>query len=318
VLAVLVDENQKREEFTHHWLDAEPLVSAYVLASISGFHDAEARFDAVSDKRVVLYSGRLSATVPPEGIGFTVETPEAKVIDFGTEFSIDVDGGASEVHVFDGLVRVNHGTSNQRDASKSLDLQASEAVRISGAVAYPVGIAIEANRFIRNFDEPRLNYARVDLPPPLSTGRFSLTAFVYLEAPAENAAIATNWNCEGGNFALSLAENGTLQTTIRSEDGDLSTISGGSVLPQKTWRHVVLTADGEQLQFYEDGKLVMSTPCAAMAASDSDTLWFGTNAGKTQVWDGRIDELALFDRALTETEIATLHRTAQKEISRSQ
>jgi RNA polymerase sigma-70 factor (ECF subfamily) len=36
-----MDENQKRVEFTHHWLDAEPSVSAYVFASISGFHDAE-------------------------------------------------------------------------------------------------------------------------------------------------------------------------------------------------------------------------------------------------------------------------------------
>jgi len=36
-----MDENQKREEFTHHWLAAEASVSAYVFASISGFHDAE-------------------------------------------------------------------------------------------------------------------------------------------------------------------------------------------------------------------------------------------------------------------------------------
>ncbi|MDA0808873.1 MAG: sigma-70 family RNA polymerase sigma factor [Planctomycetota bacterium] len=36
-----MDENQKREEFAHHWLGAEPSVSAYVFASITGFHDAE-------------------------------------------------------------------------------------------------------------------------------------------------------------------------------------------------------------------------------------------------------------------------------------
>jgi RNA polymerase sigma-70 factor (ECF subfamily) len=36
-----MDENQKREEFTHHWLEVEPSVSAYVFASVSGFHDAE-------------------------------------------------------------------------------------------------------------------------------------------------------------------------------------------------------------------------------------------------------------------------------------
>lgn len=40
-LSVLMDEKQKREEFTHHWLDVEPSVSAYVFASVTGFHDAE-------------------------------------------------------------------------------------------------------------------------------------------------------------------------------------------------------------------------------------------------------------------------------------
>ncbi|QDV62290.1 sigma-70 family RNA polymerase sigma factor [Crateriforma conspicua] len=36
-----MDENKKREDFTQNWLEAEPSVSAYVFASISGFHDAE-------------------------------------------------------------------------------------------------------------------------------------------------------------------------------------------------------------------------------------------------------------------------------------
>jgi len=38
---VRMDEGQKREEFTHRWLEAEPSISAYVFASITGFHDAE-------------------------------------------------------------------------------------------------------------------------------------------------------------------------------------------------------------------------------------------------------------------------------------
>ena len=36
-----MNEGQRREEFTHRWLEAEPSISAYVFASISGFHDAE-------------------------------------------------------------------------------------------------------------------------------------------------------------------------------------------------------------------------------------------------------------------------------------
>ena len=343
--------------------------------------EAPAHFDAVSDKRMVLHSGRLSARVPPKGVGFTVETPEAEVVDFGTEFCVDVEGGASEVHVFDGLVRVHPGASQQRDLSRSVDLQASQAVRITDAAAEPEGISIATDRFIRNFDEPKWNYARlvkrlkplaiyrmpirdrglvseppeysgfvvtgdgkrpphargvfvggslrvgadstgrgghVDSPPALSTGQFSLTGFVYLEAAVRSAMVATNLHDGQGNFSLSLDENGRLQATIRNGDGEVSSIAGSSVLPQETWRHVVVTADKERLHLYEDGKLVASTPCAAMAASDSDTtVWFGTDSRASQVWNGRIDELALFDRALNENEIAALYRTAQEEIARS-
>jgi RNA polymerase sigma-70 factor (ECF subfamily) len=34
-------ESESRQQFTHLWLQAEPSVSAYVFASVSGFHDAE-------------------------------------------------------------------------------------------------------------------------------------------------------------------------------------------------------------------------------------------------------------------------------------
>jgi hypothetical protein len=79
-----------------------------------------------------------------------------------------------------------------------------------------------------------------------------------------------------------------------------------------------VTADGQNLQLYEDGKLVTSKRCKALATTDTETVWFGTDARANRVWGGRIDEVALFDRALTEEEVAALYRTAQEEIARSQ
>lgn len=342
--------------------------------------EAPARFRAVSDSRVVLHSGRLSATVPPDGIGFTVETPEAEVVDFGTEFSVDVEGGASEVHVFDGLVRVHPGASNRRDASRSVDVQASEAVRITEGTADPENISIATDRFIRDFDEHARKYApairkksplafyrmpirdkglaseppeysgvvltgegkrpphargvfvggslrvgadsigrggRVNNPPALNTGQFSVTLFVYRESDDRGAPAVTNMHDDHGNFDVSLGDDGRLQAIARCLDGSQSTAIGESVLPLRKWRHVVLTVDGHNMHFYEDGKLVESKPCAELATSESDPIWFGNNASTTQVWDGRIDEVALFDRALDDEEVLTLYRLAQEEITRS-
>jgi hypothetical protein len=61
------------------------------------------RFD--SPYRLTLHHGRLSAKVPLQAIGFTVQTPQATVVDLGTEFGVSSeDAGATDVHVFRGQV----------------------------------------------------------------------------------------------------------------------------------------------------------------------------------------------------------------------
>jgi hypothetical protein len=342
--------------------------------------EAPARFDAISDKRVVLHSGRLSASVPPEGTGFTVETPEAQVIDFGTEFSVEVDSGTSEVHVFEGLVRVHLRASKDEAMGERVDLRTSQAVKIE-RMKKPLKIELATDRFIRTFDESPRGYSRsvkrlspvafyrmairdqglaclppqysgvvltgdgnrpphargvfaggslrvqadstgrggqVDAPPPLRTGQFTLAAFVYLESGAHSGIVATNIRSNDGNFGLGLDENGVLQATIRDRDGDLLSISGDAVVALHTWRHVVMTVDGQQFRLYEDGHLVASARCPPLADSEADMLWFGTDAEGLRLWDGRIDEVALFDRSLSEAEVTNLYQTALEEIGKSE
>ncbi len=61
-----------------------------------------------SDRSLYLESGRLTASVPTQAIGFTVETPYARIIDHGTEFGVFVREGSSVgTHVFDGKVMVS-------------------------------------------------------------------------------------------------------------------------------------------------------------------------------------------------------------------
>ncbi len=64
-----------------------------------------------------------------------------------------------------------------------------------------------------------------------------------------------------------------------------------------------MTAEGDQLRFYEDGQSVASARCESMAISTNETIWFGTDAGGIEMWNGRIDEVALFDRALSLVDI---------------
>ena len=158
---------------------------------------------------------------------------------------------------------------------------------------------------------------RVDSPPPLSTGQFTLAAFVYLESITPGGTVATNIRGDDGSFALALDKNGQLLATIRDINGNLQSVATDGSLPFETWRHVVVTADGEALRVFENGQLVASMPCSQIASGDSTPFWFGTDGEGLKLWDGRVDEVALFDKALSDKEIVSLYQSALEEMARS-
>ncbi len=57
-----------------------------------------------------LHQGELKLHVPPQGIGFVVETSERQITDLGTQFVVTADGGGSKVFVLDGQVAVGAAT----------------------------------------------------------------------------------------------------------------------------------------------------------------------------------------------------------------
>ena len=118
--------------------------------------EAPARFRIDSAQRLALFEGRLSAVVPPEGFGITVVTPNAEVVDLGTEFGVEVLAAEySEIHVFKGEVEVK-----PRERSiEAVRLLTDQATRLDNNSGSPSGIAIAPDRFLRQLNEPRLLYS---------------------------------------------------------------------------------------------------------------------------------------------------------------
>ncbi|TWU56451.1 FecR protein [Rubripirellula tenax] len=351
------------------------LVQLEFASGVSVLIEAPARFDAVSAERLVLHAGRLSANVPPEGVGFTVETPEADVVDFGTEFSVEVGGEESEVHVFSGHVQVKPKTESGSEQADAIDLRTEQAIRISEATRQPAGIDLATDRFIRSINEPQKQYpmlvkqlgfvayyrmpirggglacspkkyagemlmgegtrpafapgivgaslrvggrsvgrgAHIENPPRLTSGHFSLVAWVYADSRPPGGTVATDVSDGDGRFALSLDRNGRLTGTVTTNEDKQVSVSDLSSVPLNSWQFVVLTLDGKQLRMYRNGDPLVSTPCHSMTSRQPSTLWMGTSAEPQRFWNGRIDELALFDRALAADEIAKLYQAAGTE-----
>ncbi len=97
--------------------------------------EGPADLEILSDNSGFLHEGKLTAVVPDSGIGFEVLTPDARVIDHGTEFAVRVDStGVSETHVFQGEVELT-GTlaKSHTDMRPSSEiLTAAQAGRFEG------------------------------------------------------------------------------------------------------------------------------------------------------------------------------------------
>jgi len=73
---------------------------------------APSTFKVQTSNKMFLESGWMTAKVPPKAMGFTVNTPQSIVVDYGTEFGflVGADNNA-EVHVFDGSVGLASGNN---------------------------------------------------------------------------------------------------------------------------------------------------------------------------------------------------------------
>lgn len=101
-----------------------------------------------SDRSLYLESGRLTASVPTQAIGFTIETPYARIIDHGTEFGVVVrEGNSVGTHVFDGKVMVSSKEPGGQQMVSWLTRGQAVAVDEKGTISekFPT----EAREFVR-------------------------------------------------------------------------------------------------------------------------------------------------------------------------
>jgi hypothetical protein len=68
----------------------------------------------LSNRSARLVSGKLTAWVPAEAVGFEVLSPQGKVVDLGTEFGVRSGNGSTEVYVFKGKVEAHAGKEEGR------------------------------------------------------------------------------------------------------------------------------------------------------------------------------------------------------------
>ena len=92
--------------------------------------------------------------------------------------------------------------------------------------------------------------------------------------------------------------------------GSYSEIAGGAVLPLNTWTHIAMTYNGTTIRVYRNGVQAATLTHAGVFDTSASPLRIGGNLTWGEWWQGRIDEVRIYNRALTATEVNTARNAA--------
>ena len=103
-------------------------------------------------------------------------------------------------------------------------------------------------------------------------------------------------------------EPGKLVFVHSDETTGVNTATGRTAIERWTWNRVVLVRDGEKVRVYLNGdpqpEIETQTPAAFPVGFDR--LFFGGRCDNQDNWEGRLDEIAVFPRALSPDEVSSL------------
>jgi hypothetical protein len=90
-----------------------------------------------------------------------------------------------------------------------------------------------------------------------------------------------------------------------------SAVAGRRVIPRWEWQHIALVRDGNRARIYLNGELEVEAAVGETPQAGAEQFYFGGRSDNDSNWEGRLDEIAFFDRALTEAEIRQLALTGR-------
>ncbi len=194
------------------------------------------------------------------------------------------------------------------DATDSAD--SNDGSLINGAIATASGIvgstAFEfdgVNDYVQVGDKPNLRF----------TDALTMSAWIYPTA----AAIPGNLDGGGiivnkeGEYEIARFGDGTIQWAIAPSSGSWFWTNTGVVAPQNQWTHVAAVYDSGAVRVYINGSLVQTAALLGSTIGDTapglDDFRIGARQGGfSQEFQGRIDEVRVYGRALSDSEIVNL------------
>jgi hypothetical protein len=202
----------------------------------------------------------------------------------------------------------------------------AEATIHLGRATTPVWTSGKVGSALRLGGPAQQTYASVSEYPQATGDTLSAVAWVYARSRPRWASIAKNWAggaSDRGQFHFGLREDsGELEAHIEDDSGTEITVHDREPLPLNTWHQVAFVADGTTLRLYRNGVEIDSHPYRhlhrdprILALAIGTKLNLEGDAPEERdfnMWDGNLDELAIFNHTLSSEQIRALYKLANR------
>ena len=153
------------------------------------------------------------------------------------------------------------------------------------------------------------DYVQVVSPEDLPLGNSARTIALWFRTPRDLTMSADSSLVQYGTpsgaqmFGLITSGNAPGKLYFYGHSSDLA---GTTTIQPDIWYHGAVTYDGSILRLYVNGQLETHGPMTLNTVMDGNGLTVGYRPG-VSYWDGLIDEVQIFNRALSGEEIAAIH-----------
>ncbi len=178
--------------------------------------------------------------------------------------------------------------------------QTADGVTRSASLLGEAGHALRfdgVNDSVRIGDDPRL----------VMSNAFTVATWMRPEGTGnggkQSGGILVN---KEGEYEVARYADGTIRWAIANSDPGWFFISSDFVAPLGQWTHIAVTYDGSRVVTYADGTLVKEQ--SASGAIDDfltreNEFWIGGRSGQPEFFDGLIDDVGIWNRALSAAEV---------------
>ena len=111
-----------------------------------------------------------------------------------------------------------------------------------------------------------------------------------------------DWSGPRYQYGLELYQ-GNMPHLFVGTSGGLLGVQMGSQLPMGQWSHLAVVFNGLQAQFYVNGALVSTQPLIAVITARGNPMNFGADAQPAQYYKGQIDEVRIYNRTISASEV---------------